>query len=252
MSENPVWPDEAFQDLDRNGPIPLYFQVSSRLEEEIRSCRIPAGARLENELSIAERLGLSRPTIRRAIQELVDKGLLVRRRGIGTQVLPGTVSRPVELTSLYEDLRNTHHEPSTEVLSYAVIPASEKVAAQLGLALGSEVLHLRRLRKTDGTAVAVLENYLPGEFKAITKEQLTQHGLYHLLRTRGVAIRVANQSIGARSASSEESSLLEIQADGPVLTMERVAFDHSGKAVEYGQHSYRPDLYRFETTLVAK
>lgn len=252
MSESTVWPGEVFQDLDRNGPIPLYFQVSSRLEREIRSGRIPAGARLENELSIAERLALSRPTVRRAIQELVDKGLLVRRRGIGTQVVPGTVSRPVELTSLYEDLQNTHHEPSTDVLNYTVKPANDKVAAKLGIAIGSEVLHLRRLRKTDGTAVAVLENYLPGEFKAITEEQLAQHGLYHLLRTRGVAIRVANQSIGARSASGEESALLGIQPGGPVLTMERVAFDHSGKAVEYGHHSYRPDLYRFETTLVAK
>lgn len=252
MPSETVWPDDAFRDLDRNGPIPLYFQVSSRLEEAIRSGRILAGARLENEISIGERLGLSRPTVRRAIQELVDKGLLVRRRGIGTQVVQSTVSRPVELTSLYEDLRSSHHEPSTRVLLHAIEPATEEIAARLRVPAGSEILHLRRLRRTDGTPVALLENYLPGAFTDITEAQLTETGLYQLLRARGVAIRVANQSIGARRAGPEESELLGISRGGPLLTMERVAFDNSGSVIEYGHHGYRPDLYRFETTLVAK
>ncbi len=242
MSSETVWPDEVFLDLDRNGPVPLYFQVSSRLEDAIRSGRIPAGARLENEIAIGERLGLSRPTVRRAIQELVDKGLLVRRRGIGTQVVQSTVSRPVELTSLYEDLRSSHHEPSTRVLLHAVEPASEEIAAHLRVPVGSMILHLRRLRSTDGTPVALLENYLPGEFTDITEEQLAETGLYQVLRSRGVAIRVANQSIGARRAAQEEAELLDIARGGPVLAMERVAFDNSGSVIEYGHHNYRPGL----------
>ena len=72
-------------DLERSGPIPMYFQVSQRLERAILGGDLPAGSRLENEVALAERLGLSRPTIRRAIQELVDKGLLVRRRGISAE-----------------------------------------------------------------------------------------------------------------------------------------------------------------------
>lgn len=252
MSTETVWPDELFHDLDRNGPVPLYFQVSSRLETAIRNGRIPAGARLENEIAIGERLGLSRPTVRRAIQELVDKGLLVRRRGIGTQVVQSAVSRPVELTSLYEDLRSTHHEPGTRVLLHAVEPARAELAERLGVPEGSEILHLRRLRSTDGSPVAILENYLPGSFTDLSEDQLTESGLYQLLRARGVAIRIANQSIGARRATPEEAELLDIQRGGPLLSMERVAFDDSGRVVEYGHHCYRPDLYRFETTLVAK
>lgn len=252
MTTETVWPDDLFHDLDRNGPMPLYFQVSSRLEDAIRTGRVPAGARLENEIAIGERLGLSRPTVRRAIQELVDKGLLVRRRGIGTQVVQSTVSRPVELTSLYEDLRSTRHEPSTEVLLHAVEPASEEIAAKLHVPPGSVILHLRRLRGTDGTPVAILENYLPGEFTDLTEAQLSEHGLYQLLRGRGVSIRIANQSIGARQTTDEEAKLLGVPRGGPLLTMERVAFDDSGRVVEFGHHCYRPDLYRFETTLVAK
>lgn len=246
------WPDDLFADIDRNGPVPLYFQVSTRLRQAIQSGAIPAGARLENEISIAEKLGLSRPTVRRAIQELVDKGLLVRRRGIGTQVVQGSVTRQVELTSLYEDLQNTHHDPSTRVLVREMIPASDIVADALGVEVGAEVLYIRRVRSTDGVAVAVLENHIPATFSAITAEQLQSRGLYQLLRARGVTIRIAKQTIGARRAKGDEPELLKIDEGGPVLTMERVSFDHSGGAIEFGQHCYRPDLYTFETTLVAK
>ncbi|MBT2516324.1 GntR family transcriptional regulator [Streptomyces sp. ISL-90] len=250
--EETYWPDELFADLDRTGPVPLYFQVSTRLEAAISSGAVPAGARLENEISIAQRLGLSRPTVRRAIQELVDKGLLVRRRGIGTQVVQGQVTRQVELTSLYEDLKNANHEPGTQVLAHEIVPATEIVAESLGVAPGDEVVYLRRRRSTDGVPVAVLENYLPAEFADITTEQLEQRGLYQILRARGVTIRIARQKIGARRAQGDESDVLDIDRGGPVLTMERVAFDSSGRAIEYGHHCYRPDLYSFETTLVAK
>ncbi|QLD12757.1 GntR family transcriptional regulator [Microbacterium oleivorans] len=253
MPENtPVWPEELFADIDRTGPVPLYYQVSSRLESAIMSGALPAGARLENELAIADRLGLSRPTIRRAIQEVVDKGLLVRRRGIGTQVVQGQVTRPVELTSLYEDLVRTQHAPGTKVLDRKIVEASEDVAQHLGVAPGTEVAYFRRLRSTDGVAVAILENHMPLQFADITAEQLEARGLYQLLRAKSVTIRVAKQKIGARRATKEESDLLDLDKGGPVLTMERVAFDQAGQVIEFGHHCYRPDMYSFETTLVAK
>jgi DNA-binding GntR family transcriptional regulator len=249
---DPIQLDDLLSDLDRTGPVPLYFQVSSAMERAIRSGAIPAGARFENEIVIGQRLGLSRPTIRRAMQELVDKGLLVRRRGIGTQVVQGQVTRQVELTSLYEDLKGSHHEPGTRVLEHDTRPAEAAAAAALGVPVGSDVVYLRRQRSTDGVPVAVLENHLPLEFADISTEQLENRGLYQIMRARGVAIRIANQRIGARRASGDESELLEIDKGGPVLTMERVAYDASGRAVEYGHHCYRPDMYSFETTLVAK
>lgn len=251
-AEVTYWPDELFDDLDRTGPVPLYFQVSKRLENAIHSGALPAGARLENEIAIAGRLGLSRPTIRRAIQDVVDKGLLVRRRGVGTQVVQGTVTRQVELTSLYEDLKNAHHEPGTRVLTHDVRPATEAVADAFSIPVGTDIVFIRRQRSTDTVPVAVLENYLPLEFASITTEQLEQRGLYQILRARGVTIRIAKQKIGARRARNDEADLLDVERDSPVLTMERVAFDNSGTAIEYGQHCYRPDMYSFETTLVAK
>lgn len=248
-TEITMLPDSVFL-TDRTGPVPLYFQIASRLEEAIRSGALPPGARLENEIALSERLGLSRPTVRRAIQELVDKGLVVRRRGIGTQVVHGAVTRQVELTSLWEDLERTGQNPTTQMLLHEVIPADQRIAESLGIEIGTEVLHLRRLRGADGVPVSILENFLPSEFTNITEEQLVEHGLYQLLRIRGVTMRVARQRIGARRAVASESTLLEIGRDSPLLTMDRTAYDASGKAAEFGHHCYRPDLYSFEITLV--
>jgi DNA-binding GntR family transcriptional regulator len=247
-----AWPAGLFDDLDRTGPVPMYFQVSTRMEEAIRSGAVPRGARIENELAFGVSVGLSRPTVRRAIQELVDKGLVVRRRGIGTQVVQGSFTRQVELTSLYEDLAGAQLAPTTRVLDHSMRAADDDTARQLGVAPGSELLHLHRVRLSDGVAVAVLENHLPPEFHDISAAELGERGLYQALRSRGVAIRVATQRIGARSATAHEAEQLAVDTAAPVLTVHRVAFDASGRAVELGQHVYRSDLYSFETTLVAR
>ncbi|MCU1407677.1 MAG: Transcriptional regulator [Glaciihabitans sp.] len=250
--EQSVLPDGLFMDIDRNGPVPLYFQISSRLERAILAGDLPSGSRLENEVHLSERLGLSRPTVRRAIQELVDKGLLVRRRGIGTQVVHGQVTRKVALTSLFEDLSSSGQKPTTTILGFELIPATAIVAESLNVAKGDEVLHIRRVRLADQVPVAVLENFLPTPFLDIDEDQLREHGLYQLLRAKGTTMRVARQKIGARRATSDESELLDVDKGGPVLTVERVAYDSSGRAVEFGHHCYRPDLYSFEVTLVDK
>ncbi|MCU1475335.1 MAG: GntR family transcriptional regulator [Subtercola sp.] len=244
--------EDLFMDLDRSGPIPLYYQVARRMQDAIESGDLPPGARIENELKLAEHLGISRPTIRRAIQELVNQGLLVRRRGVGTQVVRGRLTRSVELTSLFDDLSLSHRSPSTTVLIHEAIVPSGEILESLTLPADTEVLHIKRLRFTDGVPFALLENYLPPEFLTMTAESLEKRGLYQLMRSRGTTMKVARQTIGARTASKEEATLFNQKPGSSVLTMSRTLFDQSGHAVEFGVHSYRPDLYSFEVTLVEK
>ncbi|WKG01627.1 GntR family transcriptional regulator [Mycolicibacterium sp. HK-90] len=236
-------------ELDRSSPVPLYFQVAQVFEKAILDGQLKPGDRFENELALASRLNLSRPTTRRAIQELVDKGLLVRKRGVGTQVVQTPVHRPVELTSLYDDLARAGQEPATRVLEYAIAPASDEVAGWLNLPPGSEVATMRRLRMSNGQPLALMTNYLPAAL-APDEEQLEQSGLYRSLRSRGVHIRLARQRIGARAASRDEARLLDEKPKAPLLVMERTAFDDSGRIVEYGSHVYRASRYYFDTTLV--
>ena len=237
-------------DLDRSSPVPLYYQVARQIERAIDAGQLAPGHRLDNEISLAEQFGLSRPTMRRAIQELVDKGLLVRKRGVGTQVVHGRVSRPVELTSLFDDLSAHQRTPRTEVLGNEVVGASDEAAAMLAVPPGSRVLHLRRLRFAHDEPLAVLENWLPADLIPLGELDLTGRGLYQLMRSKGVNIRVAKQRIGARTGTAEECLLLGDKRGSPVLTMERAAHDDSGRAVEWGRHAYRAGRYSFEVTLV--
>ena len=148
-------------ELDRGSPVPLYFQLAQAIEAAILGGQLAPGDRFENELALAKRLNLSRPTTRRAIQELVDKGLLVRKRGVGTQVVQSPVHRPVELTSLFDDLARAGQAPSTKLLDYHVgIPTAE-VARELNLGEDVEVVTIRRLRSTNGEPLALMTNHLP-------------------------------------------------------------------------------------------
>ena len=236
--------------LDRASPVPLYFQVAQHFERAIAAGELVPGTRLENEILLAETLGLSRPTMRRAIQYLVDRGLLVRKRGVGTQVVQSKVQRPVELTSLYDDLDKTGQKPRTEVLRFELAAATDVVADALAIAEGRDVYHVRRLRYADNEPLALMRNYLPASRVALDRDALERHGLYQILRRAGVQLKFAHQTIGARAATTGEARLLGERKGAPLLTMTRTSYDDTGCALEYGLHVYRASVYSFEITLM--
>ncbi|MGP3972129.1 GntR family transcriptional regulator [Streptomyces sp. 6N223] len=238
--------------MDRSSPVPLYFQLSQQLEEAIEQGKLLPGTLLGNEIELAGRLGLSRPTVRQAIQALVDKGLLVRRRGVGTQVVHSQVRRPLELSSLYDDLEAAGQRPATRVLRVAVIPATAEVAAALGIAEGIDVRLIERLRLTHGEPIARMRNFLPLKPLDPTQEELESTGLYRLMRNAGTTLHSARQSIGARTATPDEAALLAEPDGAPLLTMQRTAFDDTGRAVEHGNHLYRASRYTFELQLLIR
>jgi DNA-binding GntR family transcriptional regulator len=238
--------------LDRGSPVPLYFQVAQQIESMIDRGELSPGAKLENEIQLADQMGLSRPTMRQAIQYLVDKGLLVRKRGVGTQVVHGQVKRTVELSSLYDDLQHANQSPSTRVISAELVPATDDIAAALRVPPGAGVVRLERLRYANDKPLAILQNWLPDGLADLTPERLEKQGLYELLRTAGVHLRVASQRIGARAATSREADLLTERRGAPLLTMSRTTYDDGSRAVEYGSHVYRPSLYSFEIALVER
>jgi DNA-binding GntR family transcriptional regulator len=235
--------------LDRSSPVPLYFQVAQHLEQLIEAGTFAPGTRLDNEIVLAEQWGLSRPTMRRAIEYLVDRGLLVRKRGVGTQVVQPKVRRPVELSSLYDDLRSAGKEPRTEVLSFQVQPPTEIAAEALGLGPDDRVYAVERLRYIGDEPLSLMHNEVPADVVALTEADLAQRGLYDILRTAGVVPKIASQSIGGRAARAAEARRLGERPGAALLTMSRTAFDENGRAVEYGSHVYRASLYTFEITL---
>ncbi|MER6633316.1 GntR family transcriptional regulator [Streptomyces sp. NPDC000987] len=238
--------------LDRGSPVPLYYQLAQQLEAAIEHGVLAPGNLLGNEVDLSGRLGLSRPTVRQAIQSLVDKGLLVRRRGVGTQVVHSQVKRPLELSSLYDDLEAAGQGPTTEVLRHEHQPASAEVAAALGVAEGEEVVVLERLRSTHGHPVAFLCNYLPASLLELDTARLESTGLYRLMRTAGITLHSARQTVGARCATAEEAARLAEKEGAALLTMQRTAYDDTGRPVEYGTHVYRASRYAFDFQLLVR
>ena len=237
--------------LDRTSPVPLYFQVAQYLEQRIESGDLPPGVRLDNEIALAEQFGLSRPTMRRAIEYLVDRGLLVRKRGVGTQVVQPKVRRPIELSSLYDDLRDAGREPRTDVLSFAVEAPSEVVAEALAIPRDGSVYSIERLRFTGDEPLSIMHNWVPVDVVTLDRDVLAARGLYDVLRSSGVIMKIATQTIGGRAARAAEARLLGERPGAPLLTMTRTAYDETGRAVEYGSHVYRASRYTFELTLTS-
>ena len=235
--------------LDRSSPVPLYYQLAQQLELAITNGDLKPGDRIEPEVDIAERTGLSRPTVRQAIQELVRKGLLVRRRGVGTQVVHNQMRRPVELSSLYDDLTRANHKPKTKVLVLRTEGADEDIATALGVEESAEVYVIERLRYDGDQPLAYMRNWIPADLVDLDETNLEANGLYELLRRAGVQMHIANQRIGAKVASSSEAKLLDVRTGAALLTMQRTTFDDAGRAIEWASSSYRADLYSYETTL---
>ena len=237
--------------LDRDSPVPLYFQLAQHLEAEIRQGTLSVGDRLENELKIAEDLGLSRPTVRAAFRHLVDKGLVLRRRGQGTVVTEEKVNRSVKLTSLFDDLADVGRKPTTEVLHNEVRKPSDMVREALQLDVGEFVIYLERLRFGNGEPIALMHNYLPTSLVTLNTEMLKDHGLYELLRAGGIFPERANQRMSAKNASLQEARLLEETKGTALLTMERTTYDVKGRAIEFAQHVYRASRYALSSTVTA-
>lgn len=236
--------------MDRSSPIPLYFQVAQHLESAIADGTLAAGTLLLNEVDMADALALSRPTMRRALQSLVDKGLLVRRRGVGTRVVQSKMRRSLELTSLFEDLSKIGQAPTTLVLSSETVQAPPDVAAKMRLAPDTDVVELVRLRSAGGKPIAKMTNFVPVDMVRLTSDDLAQRGLYDLMRSQGVTLHSADQTIGAATASAADAKLLDEPRGAALLTMERVAYDDRGRVVEYGRHLYAASRYSFEISLL--
>lgn len=238
-------------ELNKSSPIPLYFQIARQLADNIIEGHTLPGSMLEPEVLLAKRLKVSRPTVRQAIDRLVTRGLVVRHRGIGTVVVPRQVRRPLNLTSLFDDLEAAGRTPTTRVLLIKEKIVDPYIARAIGSDEDVQLLCLERIRLADDEPLAILRNYLPIGLVDVDVESLQTEGLYTLLRRNGLYPQVAEQSVGARLATPIEARLLHVTAGFPLVTVTRTAYDASGRSLEHGQHCYRADRYSIEMNLLA-
>jgi GntR family transcriptional regulator len=209
------------------------------------------GMRLPPERELAERLGVARETLRRALQDLQGSGQLDRRQGAGTFVSGHAWLKPLQLHSFSEDMRERGLVPSSQILSTRVLRADAKVALRLKIVPGSLAIEVRRLRLASGEPMALEQAFLakdrlPGFDPAV----LATQSLYELLaRQHGIHVRNAAQEITATVLAEDEAALLDVAPFSPALMVERQVFSTDGEVVEYGKSIYRADRYRFEVNV---
>jgi len=145
--------------------------------------------------------------MRAAIKQLVDKGLLIRRQGMGTPVAPKPVRRAVALTSLYDDLKESGREPKIRVLALEETLCKPEIAEHLGLEPNATVVRFDRLRMAEVDPITLMHSFVPVGLLEIEEENLERTGLYETFRAGGIAPYVGTQRVGARKASTEEAEL---------------------------------------------
>jgi GntR family transcriptional regulator len=241
LSESPVQP------LDKNGFIPLYYQIQRALMEKIHSGELIEGDPLASEEELSRYYQVSRMTARQALHGLKISGYAFSEKGRGTFVSrPKLEKNIMHLQGFTEDMRQRGMKPSSKLLQQAAVPPTEELMQRLKLDNGDRVLRLRRLRLADGIPMALEDSHIPlRQFPGLDRIDFAKHSLYQTLRERyGVRVGYADEIIEALPATREESELLNIQKKASVLSITRVIMTTQESPIEFACSRYRGDRYR--------
>ena len=232
------------------GAGPLYLQLQRRIADAMVRGVLPPGASLPAERDIAAMTGLSRVTVRKAIEALVAQGQLVQRRGSGTFVAP-KLERLEQalslLTSFTEDMaRRGKSVKSTWISRSIQAPTPEEVMA-LGLCAGDRVARLERVRRSDGVPLAIERASLPKQ--VLPDPEAVESSLYAFLETYGLRPVRAVQRISAANLGPRDAELLGLSPGAAGLRIERIGYLANGRVVEFTRSLYRGDAYDFAVEL---
>ena len=231
---------------------PLYRRIEADLRGRIRTGELPPGARVETELELMERYGVSRATVRQALGGLIAAGTLEVRRGLGTYVASGRFEHTIGgFYSFSREIERHGLEPGTEVLGLHREAASVAVAEALDLPAGAEVVALRRLRLAGPDPLVVETSHLPAErFPGLETVDFSQVRLYDtLLSTYGCRPTRARESFEPVLLTDDEATLLDQRRGAPALRVERIAFDQDDVPIEFCRSTVRGDRYRYSVEL---
>ena len=238
--------------IDRESPVPLYYQFKQILLAEIESGVWRPGEALPAEDALQESYGISRTTIRQALGELAHEGRIIRQRGRGTFVTPVQLRlEPDRHLGISEFLRMQGVDLSWKILDQDWQAASEAVAEALGLVVGDAVYRILRLRLADGAPLGVHAVYVPREIAGAISQQglLASESLRYLRDLPEMANSLAFRTVGAEPAGAEEAAYLGIAAGAPLLVIERITVSEEHRPLEFLRAVYPGDRLRYHVTL---
>jgi GntR family transcriptional regulator len=209
------------------------------------------GSAIPPERRLAADLGISRPTLRAAIEELVREGLLLRRHGSGTYVAEPKIALPLTMTSFSDDMRQRGMRPGSRVLSFDEETAGAKLGARLKISPVDSTWAIRRLRLADDETMAIEFLHVPRRIApTLTRRDLEGHSFYDLLQSRyGITVAAGTQTIEPTVTNDEEAAVLGVPVHAPAFLFERTSTSDKGEVVEFVRSIYRGDRYRLVTEL---
>ena len=212
--------------------------------------RLGVGTAIPSERQLSADLGVSRLTVRAALDDLAREGYLVRRRGSGTYVQQPKISQQLTMTSFSEDMRRRGMVPSSTTLSLTRQLAGPRLGRFLNVSPGDEVVVVKRLRLADGVSMAIETLHIPEALApGLTPESLNG-SLYELLQERyGIVVASGTQAIEPTVTNEEESAALGVPLHSPAFLFERTSRDPQDRTIEFVQSVYRGDRYRIVTEL---
>jgi GntR family transcriptional regulator len=212
---------------------------------------LAVGDAIPSERQLGIDLGVSRLTVRAALDELVREGYLVRRRGAGTFVAEPKVAKGIDVSSFSDDMRRRGLVPASRTLDLRAVPAGARLGRMLHVSPAEPVLSIKRLRLADGDPMAIeLLNVRASLVPGLTGGDLEQSSFYDLLASRyNVEIVAGTQTVEPTVTNDEESAALGVPLHSPALLFERVTRTISGDVVEFTTSTYRGDRYRLVTEL---
>lgn len=228
--------------LSREHGVPLFRQLADQLRGAITDGTLPPGSRLDNEIVLANRLGISRPTVRRAVQEIVAEGLLLRRRGVGTRVVHVRINTMVETIGIIATLDRDGHHPDSRMLEQHTMPATLHIATLLERAEGAPLIRVHRLLTSNQAPLAVLTNYLPSDPSIPTNPNPENADSTAPLHITGTPVQSVEERLISRRPTTSETELLALDTDGVILERTRISRDSMGRPVSVGIHAFRGDL----------
>ncbi|WP_202081670.1 GntR family transcriptional regulator [Caldalkalibacillus salinus] len=237
--------------IDKESPIPIYYQLEEHFRTLIEEGKLQPGDMIPSERELSEAFHISRMTIRQAITNLANEGLITRVKGKGTFVAEKKIEQSLgQLTGFSEDMRLRGMEPSTEILDFKEIEATTTESRELQLNPGDAIYHISRLRLADGQPMALEQSYLrKNEVHGLT-ESIVRSSIYDYIENDlGLSLTHARQTIEPSLASDLESRMLKVEPHTPVLLIKRNSYLSDGTPLEYVKSVYRGDRYKFVTEM---
>jgi GntR family transcriptional regulator len=236
--------------IKEQGSLPKYLQLSEWLKRMIEKGRYSVGEKLPSEIELAHMFDLNRNTVRQALLQLVNEGLLLRKNGVGTFVASeynNKVQYPLQnITSLTTEFTKIGYVVKTDLISKKVVETTHEIAEKLMLGGDSRAIQIKRVRRGNNIPLVIERSYLPyREFKKILRMEVPDSLYKILIKEFGVTLERSIQTLRAIQLPDKDAVLLDVEEGFPAMFQESIIYDENGLAIELLHSSYRGDKFLF-------